>query len=104
MVVFYGNNPLPLVFIHVFLANPLPLVFIYVFLANTGCRKTKKFGKQVLVKKNCSNKKEYVGMGGVTRKRGVTAYNIAFEPRQNVSYSCDPTHSYVPFFILRIFY
>jgi len=54
-------------------------------------------------------------MGGVIGKGGVIAYIVAFEPRQNVSYkcndvgcnpsfSCDPTHSYVPFFIRRIFY
>jgi len=77
-------------------------MFIHVFLAGTGKQKVRK---QVLVK-NYSNKKGYVGMGGVTQKGGVTAYVIAFEPHQNVSYKrnnigcnssvlCDPTHSFI---------
>jgi len=49
MCSFYGNDPLPLVFIHVFLAKKI---------LGVGKR------KQGLVK-NSLNKKRYLGMGGV---------------------------------------
>jgi len=53
-------------------------------------------------------------MGGGTGKGEVTAYVIAFEPLQNVSYkinnvgcnpvfSCDPTNSYVLFYLKYLF-
>jgi len=62
---------------------------------------------------NSSNKKGYIGMGGFTGKGGVTSYIITFvgyilarlksnNVGCNLSLSCDPTFSYLRFFIQKI--